>query len=82
MNRDTLNYAVNALDDALIDRFVSIEITADLDDYLAYSHVHGAYDPVLAYLSANPDMLLATRESAESDPLAKSPTPRGWTKAP
>ncbi len=80
MNPDTLNYAVNALDDALIDRFISIEISADLDDYIAYSHRIGAFDAVLAFLSANPDMLLVTREAADSDPLAKSPTPRGWTK--
>jgi MoxR-like ATPase len=29
MNPDTLNYSVNSLDDAMLDRFVAIEITAD-----------------------------------------------------
>lgn len=29
MNPDTMNYLVNSLDDAMLDRFISIEITAD-----------------------------------------------------
>ena len=37
MNPDTLNYSVNSLDDAMLDRFVAIEVTANLDDYLEYS---------------------------------------------
>ncbi len=80
MNPDTLNYSVNALDDALIDRFISIEITPNLDDYIEYSLQTGSNDSVLAYLSACPDMLLISKESADSNPLIKSPTPRGWTK--
>jgi hypothetical protein len=34
---DTLNYAVSSLDDAMLDRFVSIEITPNLEDYIDYS---------------------------------------------
>ncbi len=80
MNPDNLNYTVNALDDALIDRFISLEITANMEDYTDYSIETGSNDKVLGYLNANPDMLLITRETSESDPLAKHPTPRGWTK--
>jgi hypothetical protein len=80
MNPDNLNDTVNALDDALIDRFISLEITANIDDYTHYSIETGNNDSVLAYLNACPDMLLITKENAESDPLAKYPTPRGWTK--
>jgi hypothetical protein len=80
MNPDKLNYSVNALDDALIDRFISIEITPHMDDYTDFSLKNGSHDQVLAYLSACPDMLLVTKESADSNPLAKNPTPRGWTK--
>lgn len=80
MNPDNLNYSVNSLDDALIDRFISVEIGADLDDYIDYSVKTGANDDVLAYLNSSPDMLLIVKESADSNPLLKSPTPRGWTK--
>lgn len=80
MNPDNLNYSVNALDDALIDRFISIEITPDLDDYIEYSVKTDTNDSVLSYLTAMPDMLLVVRESADSNPLSKSPTPRGWSK--
>lgn len=80
MNPDNLNYTVNALDDALIDRFISLEITANIEDYTSFSIETGSNDLVLSYLNASPDMLLITKETAESNPLAKNPTPRGWTK--
>lgn len=80
MNPDTMNYSVNSLDDAMLDRFVAIEITADLDDYMEYSIRAGANDEVLAFLQACPDLLLLTKKSADSTALTKSPTPRGWTK--
>lgn len=80
MNPDTLNYSVNSLDDAMLDRFVTIEITADIDDYIDYSLKNMPHYDVLAFLSACPDMLLITKKSADSTALSKSPTPRGWTK--
>lgn len=80
MNPDTLNYAVNSLDDAMLDRFISIEITANLEDYITYSLQNGPCDDVLAYLTACPDMLLRIKKAADSTATAKSPTPRGWTR--
>lgn len=80
MNPDTLNYSVNSLDDAMLDRFVSVEVTADLDDYIDYSVKNSANDDVLAFLQACPDMLLVVKKSADATALYKSPTPRGWTK--
>lgn len=80
MNPDSLNYMVNMLDDAMIDRFVVIEVTADIDDYIEYSLKNGANDDVLSFLKACPDMLLIVNKSADSTALSKSPTPRGWTK--
>lgn len=80
MNPDTMNYLVNSLDDAMIDRFISIEVTADIHDYVAYSRANQGNEEVLEYLMANPDMLLVTKKSADSSPLTKAPTPRGWTK--
>ncbi len=80
MNPDTLNYSVNSLDDAMLDRFVSIEITANIEDYIAYSLKNDPCDDVLAYLSACPDMLLRVKKAADSTATAKAPTPRGWTR--
>lgn len=80
MNPDTMNYSVNSLDDAMLDRFVSIEVTANLDDYIDYSVTNEPNDDVLAFLQACPDMLLIVKKSADATALSKSPTPRGWTK--
>ncbi len=80
MNPDTMNYLVNSLDDAMLDRFISIEVTADMDDYIAYSLKNNPNDMVLSYLQACPDMLLVVKKAADSTALSKYPTPRGWTK--
>lgn len=80
MNPDTMNYSVNSLYDAMLDRFVSIEVMADLDDYIEYSVRNNPNDDVLAFLQACPDMLLITKKAADATALSKSPTPSGWTK--
>jgi len=80
MNPDTLNYSVNSLDDAMLDRFVAIEINANLEDYIDYSLLNNPNDDVLSFLQACPDILLITKKSADSTALSKCPTPRGWTK--
>ena len=80
MNPDTMNYSVGVLDDAMIDRFISIEIQTNLDDYVAYSLQNSPCDSVLAFLQANPDSLLITKNAADSTALSKAPTPRGWTR--
>lgn len=80
MNPDTLNYSVNSLDDAMLDRFVAIEINANLNDYIEYSIKNTPNDDVLAYLQACPDMLLVVKKTSDSTALSKAPTPRGWSK--
>ncbi len=80
MNPDTMNYSVNSLDDAMLDRFVAIEITANLDDYIEYSVKNNPNDDILAFLQACPDMLLIVRKTSDSTALSKTPTPRAWTK--
>ena len=37
MNPDNLNYTVNTLDDAMIDRFITLNIEPDLDEYISFS---------------------------------------------
>lgn len=78
MNPDSMNYLVNTLDDAMIDRFITLNIDADLEDYIQYSREHGANETVLQYLKSYPEMLLV--EQTESNAIKKAPTPRGWTR--
>ncbi|MBN2616967.1 MAG: hypothetical protein JXR64_01505 [Spirochaetales bacterium] len=78
MNPDNLNYIVNTLDDAMIDRFITVEIEPDIKSYIDYSLTNNPNRTVLNYLETYPDMLLVVNN--QSTPLLKSPTPRGWTK--
>lgn len=64
----------------LLDRFIAIEIHANLDDYVEYSLANNPNEDVLAFLQAFPDMLLVVKKSADSTALSKAPTPRGWSK--
>lgn len=80
MNPDTMNYLVNALDDAMLDRFIAIEVQANLEDYIAYSKQNNGNQEVLDFLKDCPDMLLIVKKASESSALSKAPTPRGWTK--
>lgn len=80
MNPDAMNYSVSSLDDAMLDRFVAIEVHANLEDYMEYSLQNNPNDDVLAFLQAYPDMLLIVKKSADSTALSKAPTPRGWSK--
>ena len=78
MNPDNMNYLVNALDDAMLDRFVSIEVEPSIEDYIDYSRKHNGNETVLGFLKNFPDMLLVTNNVQTAS--SKSPTPRGWTK--
>jgi len=78
MNPDTMNYLVNALDDAMLDRFISIEVQPSVEDYSQYSEGHHGNPTVLQFLKEFPDMLLMTSRTDGNG--SKSPTPRGWTK--
>jgi hypothetical protein len=80
MNPDTLNYLVNSLDDAMIDRFISISVDPFIDDYVAYSRKNNGNEEILNFLMAQPDMLLVKNKTTEISTMIKSPTPRGWTK--
>lgn len=80
MNPDTMNYAVSSLDDAMLDRFVSIEVDADLKDYIEYSLQNDPNYDVISYLKVCPDMLLSVKKHGESTASNKAPTPRGWTR--
>ncbi len=78
MNPDNMNYFVNTLDDAMLDRFISILIEPDIVSYTKYSKQTVYNSDVLSFLETYPDMLLVVNK--DSSALSKSPTPRGWTR--
>lgn len=80
MNPDTMNYLVNALDDAMLDRFISIAVEPSIDDYIDFSRQNNGNDRVLDFLKSYPDMLLITNKANDGSSTSKAPTPRGWTK--
>jgi len=80
MNPDSMNYLVNSLDDAMLDRFISITVDPSIEDYVTYSKNHHGNAHVLDFLKAFPDMLLVTNKTNGSATMAKTPTPRAWTK--
>ena len=77
MNPDNMNYLVNSLDDALIDRFITLNIEPDIKDYEEYSKHNNFNKSVICFLKNFPDMLLVINKSTS---ILKSPTPRGWTQ--
>lgn len=79
MNPDTMNYMVGALDDAMLDRFIAIEIEANLEDYLTYSKENNGNVLVMDFLKQCPDMLMIVKNITDTSMLNKAPTPRGWT---
>ncbi|QEN05841.1 hypothetical protein EW093_14405 [Thiospirochaeta perfilievii] len=77
MNPDNMNYLVNTLDDAMLDRFITISIEPNIDDYIEYSLSRPHNKSVLEYLKDYPEMLMIINKN--SSELSKSPTPRGWS---
>lgn len=80
MNPDTMNYLVNALDDAMLDRFISIQVDVSVEDYILYSRTNQGNEEVIGFLKDFPDMLLSSNRLSDGGIMSKGPTPRGWTK--
>ncbi len=78
MNPDNLNYTVNTLDDAMIDRFITLNIEPDLDEYISFSQNNGINLTVINFLKKFPEMLLQINKENMSQ--NRAPTPRGWSK--
>lgn len=80
MNPDSMNYLVNSLDDAMLDRFITIKVEPTLEDYVNYSRANNGHEQVLEFLQSNPDLLLVVSDSSHEGMMEKTATPRGWTK--
>lgn len=71
------DYQTDELDPALLDRFVFLEVEADVKAFLEYARAKNLNDIVRAYLGEFPkDIFTHTRDS--KDPIGA--TPRSWEK--
>ena len=66
INPATQEYEVDALDAALLSRFVRIEVEADREQWLEWARGSGVHHAVLAYVASDPFVF----KSPESNPRA------------
>lgn len=78
MNPDTSAYTTASLDLAALDRILTLQVDAQVDDYIDYCVSTGRYDrDILEYLAVYPNMLC---DNSAEDSSGKSPSPRSWSK--
>ena len=77
-NPDDGNYAVETLDDALLDRFININLEVDVPGWLAWAKENNVNNIVREFIRNNPSKLFFQAEEGSDD--TSSATPRSWTK--
>jgi len=77
-NPDDGNYAVETLDDALLDRFININLEVDVPGWLEWSKENNVNNIVREFIRNNPSKLFFQAEEGSND--TSSATPRSWTK--
>ncbi len=78
INPDNGYYAVESLDPALLDRFLSIEVDVDSHSWIEWANENKVNKIVVSFISQHPDMLHFIPESDSDDKLGA--TPRSWAK--
>lgn len=71
----TDDYQTNELDPALLDRFITVELKPDAEEWLAWGRRNGINPIVLKYIASNPMYIHETPEDG-----SKGTSPRAWTK--
>ena len=71
------NYQVDALDPALLDRFLTIDVQSDAQSWVKWAGEKGLHKAVISFVSNNPDKLNFTSDEVQD---SKFPTPRAWEK--
>lgn len=70
-------YQVEAMDPALLDRFLTLEVNVDAQEWLKWAEKNGVLKVIRSFIRDNPDRLhLITNDENDT----KYPTPRAWTK--
>jgi len=77
-NPDNGDYAVESLDPALLDRFLSIPVEIDTVGWLDWASKHNVNKIVRAFIADNPSKLHFTPEEGSDEIIGA--TPRSWTK--
>ena len=74
-NKDSNRAGTNRMPTHLRDRFMTVEVEADVDDFVAYANAND-FDPLITgFIRSRPELL----SKFERDALA-CPSPRGWDK--
>ena len=74
-NKDSNRAGTNRMPTHLRDRFMTVEVDADVDDFVAYANTKGIDPTITGFVRARPELL----SKFERDALA-CPSPRGWDK--
>ena len=77
-NPDNGDYAVETLDPALLDRFLSIPVEIDVQGWLDWARGKNVNKIVRAFIADNPSKLHFMPEEGSDDMIGA--TPRSWTK--
>lgn len=77
-NPDNGDYQVEALDPALKDRFLVIDIEIDVKTWLDYANIHNINKIVKSFIVDNPNKLYFKPDEGANDDITA--TPRSWTK--
>jgi len=70
-------YATNEMDDAQLDRFLKIKVSANLDEWVDYAMGKRLMPEAISALALSEDIFRLKKESNE-DKTPMTPSPRGW----
>jgi hypothetical protein len=70
-------YQVEAMDPALLDRFLTLNVTVDANAWLKWAENHDVLKVIRSFIRDNPDKLHWSSVEVQD---SKYPTPRAWTK--
>lgn len=78
INPDNGYYAVESLDPALLDRFLTINVEVDVNSWLEWAQENKVNKLVTNFISSNPEFLHYIPETKSNETLGA--TPRSWAK--
>ena len=83
-NPDNGMYAVEAMDPALLDRFLTIQVEVDVKSWLDWGRDNKVNEVVRSFIADNPSKIHYTpdqgSENSDGTPDTIGATPRSWTK--
>lgn len=72
-------YAVNELDDAQLDRFIKIPVTADINEWVDFGIASGMNRDLLLAVSSAEEIFFMKNDTSHQDQVKATPSPRSWS---